>query len=68
MVKGMDKTIKTLIIFLVGIAPFAWGCTLLLLGRTETVLFIGALLFTVGIGILIFSGMQMLRLVGKSKP
>jgi hypothetical protein len=64
----MDKTIKTLIVFLVGIAPFAWGCTLLLLGRTETVLFIGALLFTVGISILIVSGLQMLKLAGKPKP
>jgi len=67
-VKDMDKTVKTLIVFLVGIAPFAWGCTLLLLGRTETVLFIGALLFTVGISILILSGMQMLKLAGKPKP
>jgi len=64
----MDKTVKTLIVFLVGIAPFAWGCTLLLLGRTETVLFLGALLFTVGISILILSGMQMLKLAGKPKP
>ena len=64
----MDKTIKTLIVFLVGIAPFAWGCTLLLLGRTETVLFLGALLFAVGIGILIVSGLRMLKLAGKPKP
>jgi len=64
----MDKTVKTLIVFLVGIAPFAWGCTLLLLGRTETVLFLGALLFTVGISILIVSGLQMLKLAGKPKP
>jgi len=63
----MDKTVKTLIVFLVGIAPFAWGCTLLLLGRTETVLFLGALLFTVGISILIVSGLQMLKLAGKPK-
>jgi len=67
-VKDMDKTVKTLIVFLVGIAPFAWGCTLLLLGRTETVLFLGALLFTVGISILIVSGLQMLKLAGKPKP
>ena len=59
----MDKTIATMILFVVGIALLAWGITLLMFGRTETAFMVGAVLLVVAVGFLTFSGMLMRKTI-----